>query len=144
VAFLGAHVIVVRRSFIFIAATLAALTACRGEFIGPSSARLAGTYVLTSVSGRGPATGIVTLSVAGAAERRVRYQLSGAGLSPEYVARGTYRARADGTIDLRLREDDGQSPYVWQPLAEFSGNLVRIRHPDPADGPEIIETYQRR
>ena len=110
---------------------------------GPPAESVAGTYMMTTVTGRGPATGSVTLSAAGEAERRVRYRHSGGELSSEYVARGTFQVRADGTVDLRLRENDGQSPYVWRPLARLNENTLSLRHPDPADGPDIVETYER-
>ena len=38
---------------------------------------------------------------------------------------------------------DGRSAYVWRPMARLAGNAVEIRHPDPADGPDIVERYQR-
>ncbi|HEX6536815.1 MAG TPA: hypothetical protein VF041_19670 [Gemmatimonadaceae bacterium] len=132
-----------RRSFVALAMLLAALPACRTDSTGPSPALFAGTYVLTSVSGRGPAAGTLTLSATGAAVRRVRYQQRDGKLSPTYVARGTFRPRADGTVDLRLRADDGRAPDVWRPLARITDGVLRLRHPDPADGPDIMETYRR-
>ena len=121
---------------------LVAATACHSDSTGPGAAFAAGTYILTSVSGRGPESGNLTLSAAGQAERRVRYP-QGSGSTAEYIARGSYQVRGDGTIDLRLREDDGRSAYVWRPMARLAGNAVEIRHPDPADGPDIVERYQR-
>ena len=114
-------------------------TACHDDSTGPGYAILGGTYRLTSASGRGPASGALILSSSGQVERRVRFAPDNT--SPEYVARGTYELREDGTIDLQLREDDGRSAYVWRPLARLVGGAVEIRHPDPADGPDIIETY---
>ena len=124
------------------AALLLLAASCSADGTGPLAAPYAGTYVLTSVSGHGAATGSVTLSRAGDAERRVRFQ-QGGGLSPEYVARGTIHLRLDGTADLQLREDDGRSPYVWRPLAKLTAGELTIRYPDPADGPDIVETYRR-
>lgn len=123
--------------------TLAPIVACT-DSAGPSSAAVSGLYVLESVSGRGPATGSATLSRSGEAERRVRYTLPTGGQSPEYVARGTFRLHADGTIDLQLREDDGHSTYIWRPIASLSAGVLRLQHPDPADGPDIVELYRRR
>ena len=124
-----------------VALALLAATACHSDATGPGHGLLAGTWSLSSVSGRGPVTGSLLLSPAGGAERRVRYyQATG---SPESVARGTYRLRNDGTIDLQLRENDGRSEYVWRPFARVAGGSVEIRHPDPADGPDIVETYSR-
>jgi hypothetical protein len=124
---------------------LAVLTACgdaENVALGPILAQ--GTYVLESVSGRGPASGTMLLSLSGAAERRVRYAPSSGGLSAEYVARGTFRLTGGGDVTLELRENDGQSPYVWRPRATLSGDVLRLRHPDPADGPDIVESYRRQ
>jgi len=122
---------------------IAALSACEPVTAGPPSSSVAGTYVMTSVSGRGPAAGSITLSPLGGAERRVRYRQSN-GLSAELVARGTFQVRADRTVDLRLREDGGRAQYVWRPLARVDDSLFFLRYPDPADGPDIIETYERQ
>jgi hypothetical protein len=120
------------------------LSACEAGIPGPPAESVAGTYVMTAVSGRGPATGSMTLSAAGEAERRVRYRQRGGDLSSEYVARGTFQVRADGTVDLRLRENDGQSPHEWRPLARRHDATLSLRHPDPGDGPDIVETYERQ
>ena len=126
-----------------VSATVLLLAAsCSGGGTGPLAAPYAGTYVLTSVSGRGAAAGSFTLSRAGGAERRVRFQQAG-GLSPEYVARGTIQLRRDGTVDLQLREDDGRSPYVWRPITQLTAGELTIRYPDAGDGPDIVETYWR-
>jgi hypothetical protein len=103
----------------------------------------AGIYGLEGVTGHGYAAGSVSLSADGTAERRVRYALPGGGLSAEDVARGTFQVGADGTVDLQLRENDGRSPYVWRPWAVLNGAVLQLRYPDPADGPDIVETYRR-
>lgn len=121
-----------------------ALAACEPVTAGLPPSSVAGTYVMVAVTGRGPAEGSVALSSIGAAERRVRYRQSNGSLSAEYVARGTFQVRADRTVDLRLREDAGRSPYVWRPLARVGDGVFVLRHPDPADGPDIIETYERQ
>ena len=122
--------------------SLTALLACsRGDVaLGPVLTQ--GTYVLESVSGRGPASGTMLLSLYGTAERRVRYAGSTGGLSAEYVARGTFRLTGGGAVALQLRE--GESPHVWRPRATLSGDVLRLRHPDPADGPDIVESYRRQ
>ncbi len=121
------------------------LSACeRVVAAGPPPSEVAGTYVMTTVSGRGPVTGSLSLSPFGDVVRRVRYRQRGGELSPEYIARGSFQVRADGTVDLRLREDDGRSPYEWRPLARLNEGVFVLRHPDPADGPDIIETYERQ
>lgn len=121
------------------------LAACeRGVAPGPPPSEVAGTYVMTTVSGRGPETGSLSLSPFGDAVRRVRYRQAGGELSAEHIARGRFLVRADGTVDLRLREDDGRAPHEWRPLARLSNDVFVLRHPDPADGPDIIETYERQ
>lgn len=122
-----------------------ALSACEGGVApGPSPSEVAGTYVMISVAGRGPVTGRLTLSPSGDVVRRVRYRQSNGELSSEHIARGTFLVRADGSVDLRLREDDGRSTFEWKPLARLSDGVFTIRHPDPADGPDIIERYERQ
>jgi hypothetical protein len=103
----------------------------------------AGTYVLEAVSGRGPVSGAFVLTGSGGAERRVQYAPPRGTGAREYVATGTFRLRAY-SIDFALREDEGRSPYVWRPRGEWSAGRFNIRHPDPADGPDIVETYRRQ
>jgi hypothetical protein len=135
----------IRQPTLALAVTLASLGACRHDgSAGPSPLLAAGTYVLESTTGRGAASGTIVLSAAGTAERRVRYPLAGGGLSAESVARGTFRLRDDGTVDLRLSEGDGPSPYIWRPLTNLNAGLLQLRHPDPADGPDIVESYRRQ
>ena len=114
-----------------------------GESVGLGPAIAHGTYTLESVSGRGPASGTMVLSLSGAAERRVRYARS-SGLTAEYVARGSFRLTGGGAVTFQLREDDGKSPHVWRPRATLSGEVLQLRHPDPADGPDIVESYRRQ
>jgi hypothetical protein len=102
-----------------------------------------GTYVLESVTGRGAASGTIVLAPTGGVVRRVRYARS-AVPSAEYVAVGTFRLSPDGVVELRLREDDGRSPYVWEPRATLGAGVLRIQYPDPADGPDIVESYRRQ
>ena len=122
-------------------ALTATLACSRGDGIAVGPVLTQGTYVLESVSGRGPASGTMHLSLYGAAERRVRYARPD-GLSEEYVARGTFRLGRGGAVTFQLRE--GESPYVWRPRATLSGEVLRLRHPDPADGPDIVESYRRQ
>lgn len=104
---------------------------------------VAGTYVLAAVSGRGPVSGTIVLTAVGGAERRVQYAASGGALGPEYVAVGTFRAQAD-SISFTLREDGGRSPYEWNLRGERLADGFTIRYGDPADGPDIVETYRRQ
>jgi len=123
---------------------VAMLAACGGEdAAAPDVATVAGSYVLESVNGRGPASGTLVLTPIGVAERRVRYEHAGI-LSAELVARGSYRVGRDGRVELELREDAGRSSYTWRPRAELRDGVLRLQHPDPADGPDIVESYRRR
>jgi hypothetical protein len=126
------------------ALSLSPIAACHdGDgVVSPLSA--SGTYVLESVTGRGPAAGTVLLTPTGQAVRRVRYAQAAAVLSPEWIARGTFSIAGSGVLDLRLREDDGRSTHVWRPSATLVHSVLRIRHPDPADGPDIVESYRRQ
>lgn len=124
--------------------TLCMTFAACSDPAGPPLASVAGTYLMTGVSGPGPVSGSITLTSSGDAERRVRYRSSSGVLSSDYVAIGVFQTRTDGTIDLRLREDGGQSQYVWQPLTELRGRVLTVSSLDPADGPNIVETYERQ
>jgi len=139
---LEAHVPHARRSIMALAAVVLALSACHSDGTGPSSA-LAGLYVLTSVRGSGPITGAMALSPTGDVERRVRYLLPSGTVSSEYVAIGTYQQRADGMLDLRLREDPNSS-IAWQPHAQLRFGMLQLQYPAAADGPDVIETYERQ
>jgi hypothetical protein len=123
---------------------VSALAVGAGCHDGPTTPRVlldaaAGTYDLQTVIGRGPATGTFTLNAAGQAVRRVRYVVS----SPlEQVSSGPFTIDADG-ISFSLT--DVSSPaYSWPVRGEWRGTSFTIRYPDPADGPDIVETYRRR
>lgn len=118
------------------------LAACEGDPVGPSPA--AGEYVLEAVSGRGPIDGTIVLSSSGRATRSVRFQVADGGTSREYLAVGSFRVADGGAVDLRLREDGGVSEYEWRPHTTLADGLLQLRHPDPADGPDIVESYRRR
>ena len=121
----------------------ATLLAC-SEPTAPAPA-INGTYVLESVSGRGPATGTLILTHQGYAERRVRFAERNGALSPEYLARGTAAVRSDNSIDLQLREMNGAlKDHVWTPATRIVDGQIELRHPDPADGPDIVERYRRQ
>ena len=103
----------------------------------------AGTYVLEAVSGRGPASGTFVLAGSGEAERRVQYIAPSWMAGVELVAVGTFRLYAD-SIEFAFREDAGRSSYDWTVRGVRSAERFSIRHPDPADGPDIVETYRRQ
>lgn len=126
---------------LFTATALLALGACRHDATAPALKDVAGEYVLESVSGRGPAEGTFTLTLGREAERRVRYVTSSRTI--ETVAAGRYELDASG-ISFWLTESSGPPSHVWQVRGERDGMRFSIRHPDAADGPDIVETYRRR
>ena len=104
---------------------------------------VAGTYVLTSVSGvavpgQGDCfnyvSGSITLSAQGAAERRVAYPKQGGGVD-EYVSTGTYTLR-NGKVDFAL-DFDTPAP------ARIINNTITLSWGCPIDGPEIVELFVR-
>lgn len=126
------------RQLLVVAAALAVAAGCdRTGATQPASDGVAGTYVLESVSGRGPAEGTFILGADGRAQYQVRYP----GNSSLYVMVGSWRIEAD-EIAFGLQENPVQS-YMWFVRGEWRGTGFTIRHPDPADGPDIIETYRR-
>ena len=98
----------------------------------------AGVYALDSVTGRGPVSGSFTLTADGKAERRVRY----ANFPIEYVATGTFDVTAPRIL-FSLYEQGSIPPYEWIVRGELNGRRFSIHYPDPADGPDIVETYRR-
>ncbi len=126
------------------AVALALLAAC-GNGLGPAD--VAGTYDLQTVNGTpvplpgAPAqvSGTITLTPFGQAERRVTYRMDAQGTLQEFVATGSFRLRGS-MLELALREDG----YVWKPPAEIAGATISLRYPHPADGPDIVEAYERR
>ena len=101
---------------------------------------VAGIYTLAAVSGRGPATGTFVLSAEGAATRSVRYPASGSAV--ESVMTGAYTLDGVGGILFTLSES-AISSYMWPVRGEWRGSSFSISYPDPADGPDIVETYRR-
>jgi hypothetical protein len=98
----------------------------------------AGVYVLANVSGRGPASGSFSLSSSGRAERRVRY----AGQPGEEVHVGSFEVTPPEVV-FTLHDPATPAAYVWSVRGEWRGTSFTFRHPDPADGPDIIETYRQ-
>ena len=118
------------------AAVLAVSTGCDGEST-TQPAGAAGTYVLESVTGRGPVEGTFLLGTDGRAQRQVRY----AGSSSLSVMVGSWRIEAD-EIAFGLQANPVNA-YMWPVRGEWRGTGFTIRYPDPADGPDIVETYRR-
>jgi len=123
---------------------LVVVAACANPVV---PADVAGTYDLQTVNGApiplagAPAavSGSLTLTPAGAAERRVTYRMDSQATLREVVATGTFRLRGS-VLELTLLEDRS----VWKPTASIAGETVTLRYPHPADGPDIVEAYHRR
>ena len=121
--------------------SLAAITACGDSTTTPvTSSEAAGVYTLASVSGRGPATGTFVLSAEGAATRSVTFPASGGAV--ESVMTGAYTLDGAGGIFFTLSESP-LSSYMWPVRGEWRGASFSISYPDPADGPDVVETYRR-
>jgi hypothetical protein len=115
---------------------------CDGEMTAPRTpVEAAGTYVLASVSGRGPTSGSITLYPDGKADRRVQYAPSGG--AAQSWEMGTYEMDVQG-ITFTLREATAASSvWSWLVRGQWVGSGFSISYPDPADGPDIVETYRR-
>lgn len=117
-----------------------ALTACRDEpTVSPTQA--AGTYVLESVSGRGPSTGTITLSSNGRADRQAHFTSQGSPFDQHFV--GSFRIEED-SIAFMLRPSDSSSDFVWPVTGQWLGTEFTLQYPDPADGPAVVERYRRQ
>lgn len=116
---------------------LAVAVACDDATAPLNPSQAAGTYVLESVSGRGPVSGSFILNSDGTAERRVRY----VGQTAEDVHVGSFEiVTPDIVFSLHPLPP---AAYVWTLHGEWSGARFSIRYPDPADGPDIVETFRR-
>jgi hypothetical protein len=109
----------------------------------PRQSLALGSYLLESVSGRGPSLGTIVLLPGGQVGRSVRYARPDGTLSAEYVAVGTFRVNGDATIEFSLRENGGASNYVWKVPATFKDGVLSLSYPDPADG-WIVENYRHQ
>ena len=131
------------RHMLLLRLTLAAafvFPAACSDSAAPTPVQAAGVYTLESVSGRGPASGIITLTADGRAERQVRFASLG-GLRDQRLV-GSFTI--DGTrISFNLVTDETPAAYVWPVGGEWLGSQFTITYPDPADGPDIIERYRR-
>jgi hypothetical protein len=117
-----------------------ALTACADEpTVSPAQA--AGTYVLESVSGRGPSTGTFTLTSNGGADREAHFTSQGSPFDQHLV--GNFRIEGD-SIAFLLKPSDSPSDFVWPVTGQWLGTEFTLQYPDPADGPAIVERYRRQ
>lgn len=117
-----------------------ALTACADEPT-VSPARAAGTFVLESVSGRGPSTGTITLTSDGRADRQAHFTSQGSPFDQHLV--GSFRIDGD-SIAFMLRPSESPSDFVWPVIGQWLGTEFTLQYPDPADGPAIVERYRRQ
>jgi len=122
-----------------IALAVVVAVACSDGTTPVTPVQVAGVYTLESVTGRGPASGTFTLTADGRAERHVRFAVTG---PYDYVATGSFEIDA-GEISFALIHAGTPSVYVWPVHGEWRGSSFTIRYPDPADGPDIVETYRR-
>jgi hypothetical protein len=126
-----------RRSRPALVLAVAFAAAC-SDSTAPTPVQVAGVYSLESVSGRGPVAGSFTLTADGRAERRVRYATD----PTEIVFIGSFTV--DGTtIAFNLVPGNMPAAFVWPVAGQWLGSQFTIKYPDPADGPDIIETYRR-
>ena len=123
---------------------LMAIVACSETTSAPDRALVVGTYQLKAGDPRGPVSGTLVLSTNGSAERRVQYAVRTGGLSDVYAARGTFELRTEGVVSFALHENDGHSPYVWDPRGQVQGRVLELQYADALDGPPIVERYERQ
>ncbi|HEX7981744.1 MAG TPA: hypothetical protein VF461_24265 [Gemmatimonadaceae bacterium] len=117
-----------------------ALTACADEpTVSPADA--AGTFVLESVSGRGPATGTITLTSNGRADRQAHFTSQGSPFDQHLV--GSFRIEGD-SIAFMLVPSDSPSNVVWPVTGLWLDTEFTLQYPDPSDGPAIVERYRRQ
>lgn|SRR6478609_5280649 len=117
-----------------------ALGACGDDpFVAPDQA--AGVYALESVSGRGPASGTITLTSDGRADRQVHYTSLGSPFDQHLV--GSFRIEKD-FIAFNLTPSDQEAGVFWPVTGQWLGSEFTIEYADPADGPNIIERYRRQ
>lgn len=103
---------------------------------------VSGEYVLVTVAGRGPTSAAIALYANGFADRRAQY--AAAGPTGQAFQIGTYTLDSDG-IAFSLRDAIAASSIpTWVVRGEWQDDGFFIRYLDPADGPDIVETYRRR
>jgi len=101
----------------------------------------AGTYVLESVSGRGPATGTITLESNGSVYRQAHFTSQGSPFDQRLI--GTFRIDGD-SIAFMLRPSESPSEFVWPVTGQWLGTEFTLQYPDPADGPDVVERYRKQ
>jgi len=127
-------------------AAAALLAACSDDAL-VSPAAVAGSYVLTTVSGQpvpaaGVVSGVIALDATGAASRRVQY---GTPAAPGAlaVATGTFVARDDSLV-LNLTALGANPPAAVRWAAAREGRALTLRLRDPGDGRDVVEVYRRQ
>lgn len=105
---------------------------------------VAGQYVLVALTGEpvgetpGQVSGEVRLHPLGAVERRLTYHPAAGDPSATTLV-GSYSLQGR---DLQLTLLDGT--YAWRPSVTLGEGVLTITSPSPADGPDIVERYERR
>ena len=116
---------------------------CDGEMTAPRTpVEAAGTYVLASVSGRGPTSGLITLYPDGQADRRVQYAAPGA-VAQQSWQMGTFEVDAQGIMFTMREATAASSVWTFIRRGEWVGRGFSISYPDASYGPDIVETYRR-
>ena len=129
------------RSLRALALAVVVAVACSDGTTPVTSVQGAGVYTLESVTGRGPESGTFTLTADGGAERQVRYAALVNPVDQRYVGSFTLEG---SSIRFNLVPGDTPAAYVWPVNGDWRGSSFTIHYPDPADGPDIVETYRRR
>jgi len=117
-----------------------ALAACSDDPTVPPD-QAAGTYVLESVTGRGPSTGTFILTADGRADRQARFTLQGTPADQHLI--GSFRI--DGAmIAFNLVPSEGPVNFFWPVTGQWLGSEFTIKYADPADGADIVERYRKQ
>jgi hypothetical protein len=117
-----------------------ALAACSDDPTVPPD-QAAGTYVLESVTGRGPTSGTFVLTADGRAERQARFTLQGSSVDQHLV--GSFRIDGE-QIAFNLVPSDQPADFFWPVTGQWLGSEFTIKYADPADGPDIVERYRKQ
>jgi hypothetical protein len=130
------HLLHARRAFVL----AVALAACADDpTVSPAQA--AGVYVLESVTGRGPASGTITLTANGRADRQAHFTSLGSPFDQHLV--GSFRIDGD-SIAFMLRPGEPPADFLWPVTGQWLGSEFTIKYADPADGPDITERYRKQ
>ena len=117
-----------------------AFAACSNDPTVPP-AQAAGTYVLQSVTGRGPSSGTFILTADGHAERQAHFTSQGSPFDQHLI--GSFRIEKE-FIAFNLTPSDQPGDVFWPVTGQWLGSEFTITYADPADGPAIVERYRKQ